>query len=234
MCFGNRHKWRQYKFSEAASSPASDKKPWKYFRYQLVEITVKYVLKLCYYSNCAVGKHYWELCHSAAFLPKDKLEEGKLFSCKCRHAQIKLDACCSTRRIWEIKEFTSLFPRKREMFKTKWVDRKIWGSLNFCLENLTTEWWLERCIQERVQILDANKHFWLKAGLDYHNSLFLYPNLQDIYRHANTGFACMKMVTWVYKQDSITVCSLAHLILVSRFLMLLFSVWCSQKYNMFG
>lgn len=31
----------QCKFSEAASSPALDKKSWKYFRYQLVEITVK-------------------------------------------------------------------------------------------------------------------------------------------------------------------------------------------------
>lgn len=50
-------------------------------------------------------------------------------------------------------------------------------------------------IDRGVQILHANKHFWLKAGLDDHNSLFLYPNLQTIYMHANTGFACIKMFT---------------------------------------
>lgn len=51
-------------------------------------------------------------------------------------------------------------------------------------------------IDQRVQIPDANKHFRLKAGLDDHNSLFLYTNLQAIYMHANTGFAC---INWVHE-----------------------------------
>lgn len=88
------------------------------------------------------GKYFWNPCHSSAFLPKIH-RRSRLFSCKCRHAHITLDACCLTRRIWQIKEFRSIFPRKKEMFKVKWVDRKMWGSLSSCLGIVTTDGLLE-------------------------------------------------------------------------------------------
>lgn len=59
-------------------------------------------------------------------------------------------------------------------------------------------------IDWQVQILDANMHFRLEAGLEHHNSLFLYANLQAVYIHANTGFTCWKMATGVCKADCIT------------------------------
>lgn len=88
------------------------------------------------------GKYFWNPCHSSAFLPKIH-RRSRLFSCKCRHAHITLGACCLTRRIWQIKEFRSIFPRKKEMFKVKWVDRKMWGSLSLCLGIVTTDGLLE-------------------------------------------------------------------------------------------
>lgn len=80
-------------------------------------------------------------------------------------------------------------------------------------------------IDWQVQILDANKLFWLEAGLEHHNSLFLYTNLQAVYIHANTGFTYWKMVTEVCKPDCITAHILAHLITTSWLLMLLIPMW---------
>lgn len=100
------------------------------------------------------GKYYWNPCHSTAFLPKIR-RRRRLFSCKCKHAHIMLDACCLTRRIWQIKEFRSIFPRKKEMFKVKWVDRKMWGSLNLCLESATIDGLLETWTCKQT---DENKY----------------------------------------------------------------------------
>lgn len=108
-----------------------EKKSWEYFRYQLVWIVIKGILNLHYYSVCMAGKYFWNPCHSSAFLPKIH-RRRRLFSCKCRHAHITLDACCLTRRIWQIKEFRYIFPMKKEMFKVKWVDRKMWGKKKAC------------------------------------------------------------------------------------------------------
>lgn len=87
-------------------------------------------------------------------------------------------------------------------------------------------------IDWQVQILDASKHFRLEGWLEHHNSLFLtITNLQAVYIHANTGFACWKMVTGVYKPDCITA---YILITASWHLMFLFPMWPSQKYDMHG